>query len=78
MGTFKRRHHYGTTKAARIAVARGLAEHAAGTGITGYSVLPGPTMSRGVGKFVGELAAKEGKRIDEIEKEFFQTTRPTS
>ena len=34
--------HYGMTKAAQIAVARGLAETTAGTGITVNSVLPGP------------------------------------
>src|SRR5882672_2820129 len=44
--------HYGMTKAAQIAVARGLAETTAGTGITVNSVLPGPTRSRGVGDFV--------------------------
>src|ERR1019366_8210881 len=40
--------HYGMTKTAQIAVARGLAESVAGTGITVNSILPGPTKSRGV------------------------------
>ena len=53
--------HYGMTKAAQIAVARGLAEATAGTGITVNSVLPGPTRSRGVGDFVADWAAKSGK-----------------
>lgn len=70
--------HYGMTKAAQIAVARGLAEHVAGTGITVNSVLPGPTNSRGVGTFVQELAAKEGKTFEEFEKAFFEKVRPTS
>ena len=70
--------HYGMTKAAQIAVARGLAEHVAGTNITVNSVLPGPTNSRGVGEFVKELAAKEGKTFAEFEKEFFEKVRPTS
>ena len=35
--------HYGMTKAAEIAVARGIAEECAKTGITVNSVLPGPT-----------------------------------
>ena len=43
--------HYGMTKTAQIAVARGLAETVAGTGITVNSVLPGPTRSRGVERF---------------------------
>ena len=46
--------HYGMTKTAQIAVARGIAESVAGTGITVNSVLPGPTKSRGVGDFVDE------------------------
>jgi NAD(P)-dependent dehydrogenase (short-subunit alcohol dehydrogenase family) len=70
--------HYGMTKAAQIAVARGLAESLAGTGITVNSVLPGPTRSRGVGDFVAEWAAKSGKTPAEIEAGFFQTARPTS
>ena len=70
--------HYGMTKAAQIAVARGLAETTAGTGVTVNSVLPGPTRSRGVGDFVGELAAKSGKSAQTVESEFFKTARPTS
>jgi NAD(P)-dependent dehydrogenase (short-subunit alcohol dehydrogenase family) len=38
--------HYGMTKAAQIAVSRGLAELSAGTGITVNSVLPGPTRTK--------------------------------
>ena len=49
--------HYGMTKTAQIAVARGLAETVAGTGITVNSVLPGPTRSRGVNDFVAALGA---------------------
>lgn len=43
--------HYGVTKTAQLAVARGLAESVAGTGITVNSVLPGPTRSDGVLEF---------------------------
>ncbi|MEM6424418.1 MAG: SDR family oxidoreductase [Cyanobacteria bacterium P01_D01_bin.128] len=70
--------HYGMTKAAQIAVARGLAEHVAGTGITVNSVLPGATRSRGVGDFVEDLAQKAGKTFAEFETEFFEQVRPTS
>ena len=70
--------HYGMTKTAQLAISRGIAEHVAGTGITVNSILPGPTKSRGVGDFVGELARKEGKSFEEFEIEFFQKTRPTS
>ena len=70
--------HYGMTKTAQIAVARGLAEAVAGTGITVNSVLPGPTKSRGVDDFVDALAKAEGKTFEEFEKEFFEKVRPTS
>lgn len=70
--------HYGMTKSAQIAVARGLAECVAGTGITVNSVLPGPTKSRGVGDFVNELAQQAGQSFAEFEAEFFQSVRPTS
>jgi NAD(P)-dependent dehydrogenase (short-subunit alcohol dehydrogenase family) len=70
--------HYGMTKAAQIAVARGLAEVTAGTGITVNSVLPGPTSSRGVGDFVASMAEKSGKSAQTVESEFFKTARPTS
>jgi NAD(P)-dependent dehydrogenase (short-subunit alcohol dehydrogenase family) len=70
--------HYGMTKAAQIAVARGLAEAVAGTGITVNSILPGPTKSRGVGDFVDALAKEQGKSGAEFEKEFFASVRPTS
>ncbi|MDB5893474.1 MAG: oxidoreductase, partial [Rhodoferax sp.] len=70
--------HYGMTKTAQLAVSRGLAEAVAGTGITVNSVLPGPTRSRGVGDFVEALAKAEGQSIEDFEKAFFETARPTS
>jgi NAD(P)-dependent dehydrogenase (short-subunit alcohol dehydrogenase family) len=70
--------HYGVTKTAQLSVSRGLAESLAGTGITVNCVLPGPTRSRGVGDFVGALAEAQGKSIAQLEKEFFETARPTS
>jgi NAD(P)-dependent dehydrogenase (short-subunit alcohol dehydrogenase family) len=70
--------HYGMTKTAQLAVARGLAEATAGTGITVNSVLPGPTKSRGVGEFVDALARSEGKSFEAFEREFFEKVRPTS
>jgi NAD(P)-dependent dehydrogenase (short-subunit alcohol dehydrogenase family) len=70
--------HYGMTKAAEIAVARGLAETVAGSGITVNSILPGPTHTRGVAEFVGQLAASAGQSFEEFEKSFFRKVRPTS
>ncbi|SDK21196.1 NAD(P)-dependent dehydrogenase, short-chain alcohol dehydrogenase family [Methylophilus rhizosphaerae] len=70
--------HYGMTKSAQIAVARGLAEALAGTQITVNSILPGPTRSRGVGDFVEALAQAENKSQEAFEQEFFEHVRPTS
>lgn len=70
--------HYGVTKTAQIAVARGLAEAVAGTGITVNSILPGPTKSRGVADFVETLAKADGKSFEAFEQEFFEKVRPTS
>jgi NAD(P)-dependent dehydrogenase (short-subunit alcohol dehydrogenase family) len=70
--------HYGMTKSAQIAVARGLAESLAGTQITVNSILPGPTRSRGVGDFVEAMAQAEQKSAERFEKEFFEQVRPTS
>ncbi|MEX0733603.1 MAG: SDR family oxidoreductase [Steroidobacteraceae bacterium] len=70
--------HYGMTKTAQLAVARGLAETLAGTGVTVNSVLPGPTASEGVGGFVAKLAAARGIDAATAEREFVATARPTS
>jgi len=61
-----------------IAVARGLAELTAGSAVTVNSVLPGPTRSRGVGDFVSSMAEATGKTAAVVEREFFETTRPSS
>ena len=70
--------HYGMTKTAQLAVARGLAESLVGTGVTVNSVLPGPTASEGVGEFVTRLAAERGVDRETVEREFFATARPSS
>jgi NAD(P)-dependent dehydrogenase (short-subunit alcohol dehydrogenase family) len=46
--------------------------------VTVNSVLPGPTSSEGVGTFVAQLAAAQGKDTKAVEQEFFKTARPTS
>jgi NAD(P)-dependent dehydrogenase (short-subunit alcohol dehydrogenase family) len=70
--------HYGMTKTAQVAVARGLAESVAGTGVTVNSILVGPTASEGVGVFVEDMAKQQGITKAEIEKQFFSTVRPSS
>jgi NAD(P)-dependent dehydrogenase (short-subunit alcohol dehydrogenase family) len=70
--------HYGMTKTAQLAVARGLAELSAGTGVTVNSVLAGPTRSEGVATFVEGLARQQGKDPAQVEEEFFRHVRPSS
>ncbi|WP_422924657.1 SDR family NAD(P)-dependent oxidoreductase [Singulisphaera sp. PoT] len=70
--------HYGMTKTAQLAVARGIAESVAGTNVTVNSILPGPTGSEGVETFVADLAKQGGVEPAAIEAEFFEKARPTS
>lgn len=70
--------HYGVTKTAQLAVARGLAETLTRTGVTVNCVLPGPTASEGVGEFVARMAAERGVDAATMEREFFATARPSS
>jgi len=70
--------HYGMTKTAQLAVARGLAEMTRGTAVTVNSVLPGPTMSEGVETFVRDLAKQNGQSVEEAAANFVKQHRPTS
>lgn len=70
--------HYGMTKTAQLAIARGLAETCVGTHVTVNSVLPGPTASEGVSEFVSRLASQQNLTPEEFEKDFFENARPTS
>lgn len=70
--------HYGMTKTAQLAIARGLAETTTGTNVTVNAVLPGPTASEGVTEFVESLAASQHSTREQFEKDFFEHMRPTS
>ena len=70
--------HYGVTKTAQIALARGLAELTRGTAVTVNSVLPGPTLSEGVETFVKNLAKQNGQSEAEAAANFVKQHRPTS
>jgi NAD(P)-dependent dehydrogenase (short-subunit alcohol dehydrogenase family) len=66
---------YGMTKAAQIAVARGLAEGCAKTGVTVNSILPGPTFDSDDPRSAVRFGDKSQAQVEE---EFFKTRRPTS
>lgn len=70
--------HYGMTKTAQVAIARGIAESVAGSGVTANSILVGPTDSEGVGVFVEAMAKQQNKSKKTVEKEFFENARPSS
>ncbi|MCB8881518.1 SDR family NAD(P)-dependent oxidoreductase [Acidisoma cellulosilytica] len=70
--------HYGVSKTAQIAVARGLAVELGGSGVTVNSVLPGPTNTEGMVAMIVDEAKRTGRAVEEIEKEFFDRARPTS
>ncbi|MBB5162141.1 SDR family NAD(P)-dependent oxidoreductase [Mycobacterium sp. AZCC_0083] len=69
--------HYGVSKTALLAVSRGFAKDAAGTGVTVNSVIAGPTHTAGVEDFVYELVDKS-LSWDEAQREFMCVHRPQS
>lgn len=69
--------HYGVSKTALLAVSRGFAKDAAGTGVTVNSVIAGPTHTGGVEDFVYQLVDKS-LPWDEAQREFMRKHRPQS
>jgi NAD(P)-dependent dehydrogenase (short-subunit alcohol dehydrogenase family) len=70
--------HYGITKTANLALARGLAKRAAGTGVTVNAVLPGPTLSEGVEAMLKDAAERAGQSIEQAAAAFVKKQRPSS
>jgi NAD(P)-dependent dehydrogenase (short-subunit alcohol dehydrogenase family) len=70
--------HYGFTKTAQLAVSRGLAKFAKGSGVTVNAVLPGPTASEGVEAMLGPMAAEKGISVDEAGAAFVKAERSSS
>ncbi|WP_329141325.1 SDR family oxidoreductase [Streptomyces sp. NBC_01476] len=69
--------HYGMTKTALLAVGRGFAKAAAGTGVTVNSVIAGPTHTGGVEDFIRQLVPA-GLPWDEAQRTFMREHRPQS
>ncbi|GFE76210.1 SDR family NAD(P)-dependent oxidoreductase [Novosphingobium sp. TCA1] len=70
--------HYGMTKTAQLAVARGMADATRGTQVTVNSVLPGPTRSEGIVEFIRSVVENKDASEAEREAEFFSKLRPLS
>ncbi|HEY0271306.1 MAG TPA: SDR family NAD(P)-dependent oxidoreductase [Sphingomonas sp.] len=70
--------HYGVSKTADVALARGLAKRMAGTGVTVNSVLPGPTLSEGVAGMLKDEMARTGQSLEEAATAFVRAHRPSS
>ncbi|MDX3076865.1 SDR family oxidoreductase [Streptomyces sp. MI02-7b] len=69
--------HYGMSKTALLAVGRGFAKKAAGTGVTVNSVIAGPTHTAGVEDFVRQLVDPD-LPWDEAQRVFMREHRPQS
>ncbi|MGW7197831.1 SDR family NAD(P)-dependent oxidoreductase [Streptomyces chryseus] len=69
--------HYGMSKTALLAVSRGFAKEAAGSGVTVNSVIAGPTRTGGVEDFVYELVDRD-LPWDEAQRQFMREHRPQS
>lgn len=69
--------HYGMSKTALLAVSRGFAKEAAGSGVTVNSVIAGPTHTPGVEEFVYDLVGR-GLPWEEAQREFMRLHRPQS
>ena len=69
--------HYGVTKTALLAVSRGFAKEAAGSGVTVNSVIAGPTHTGGVEDFVYQLVDRS-LPWERAQREFMRQHRPQS
>jgi NAD(P)-dependent dehydrogenase (short-subunit alcohol dehydrogenase family) len=69
--------HYGVSKTALLALSRGFAKDASGSGVTVNSVIAGPTHTAGVEDFVYQLVDRS-LPWDEAQREFMRLHRPQS
>lgn len=70
--------HYGFTKAAELAIARGCAELTRGTSVTVNSVLPGPTWVEELAKKFENRAKAQGTTVKALQTQMFEKRRPSS
>lgn len=70
--------HYGMTKTAQLALARGLAESVVGTGITVNSLLANATRSEGAPQIAHKGIKETGKDDKQLEEAFFKQAQPST
>ncbi len=70
--------HYGFSKTANLSVSRGLAKRLAGTGVTVNAVLPGPTLTEGLGKRLAVIAEQNGTSVEAAGEAFVKSRRSSS
>ncbi len=66
--------HYGVSKAAQLALSRGLAKIAGNSGVTVNSVLPALTLSDGVKGIIAAVAKQTGQSDDAVTDQFMAGT----
>lgn len=69
--------HYGTTKAATIALSNGLAKLTRGTGVIVNSILGGPTYSDGVADTIEAIATTKEIAVDAAKADIFGHSQTT-
>ena len=70
--------HYGFSKLAYLAISRGIAKLAAGTGVTCNAVIVGPTLSEAVTNMLSFWPDAKAESIVDKSEEFVKANRPTS
>ena len=70
--------HYGTTKAAMMAISNGLSKLTKGTEVTVNTILGGPTYSEGVATSVEQIAKMQNIDVQEMKDAIIQQTNPHS
>lgn len=70
--------HYGFSKAAQLAIARGCAELTKGSNVTVNSVLPGPTWVEELAASFEKRAKAKGTTVEALQRQMFSERRTTS
>lgn len=70
--------HYGVTKTAVLGLSRALADLTVGTAVTVNAVLPSDTRTEATAEWIEGVAKKKGVGVAQVEKEYFEKTRPAS